>query len=230
MKIALKLWSRPLALLTLIALPCVSQAQNSPSDETSLFYLDVMDGYFYKAKLNWLANEDKYAAIEVERAAELLPRMANFKTDHGKFAELASQTLLRVASKLKAGEKVTLREMHITFAQAQVKLARFNYARAKIFLDQGNLKNAGYSMRLMMHHFAHALTWSGHYVGISSKPFPQDQMGWHDFRKAVGDILRTLETGGTVGKEKITQLIDLIRKETIKLDTLIEQSGEVPRI
>lgn len=217
--------------LSLLAAGCMlfggtfSVPAQQPADATSLYQLDVMEGYFFRARINWLNLDDQYAAIEIRKAREFARIVANVQPPQNTIYFQLRDLLAGLESKLEKGEDVRLRDLHMTFAKVHTTFATFHYARARLYLGQDRQQATAYALRHAFSHLAHAFSWSGQYVAACSEPFDAvSNRGWRANRRAVDDMLKQLEAG-TADMEAIKkiqdQAVNAVRNECLKLEKLL---------
>ena len=205
------------ALVLMLAFVGQGQAQQQTT-QGSLYSLDVLNGYMYKAYINWLHGDDEYAALEMKKATEFVQLVLNYD----RTAESLSRThatLKGLHSDLLNKKPISLQELRFAFGRVHTHLSMFHYARAEVLLKSKDTKNAGYALRHAYHHLAHGLIWTG--VELDANSFAD---GWALSRENLSKLINSLESGESVDAARIKELVDSLPKAFTPLQVKLKMS------
>jgi hypothetical protein len=201
------------------------QAQGARVDpkasSSSLYYLDVLDGYFYRAYINWLNGDDRYAALEIKKGMEMIEAVVNFDDEAKNLFRTVGQ-LRQLRTDLDSGKTLTLKDLKHVFGDVHTRLARFYYYLADTHQRQNNTVDAGYSLRQGYHHIAHAVLWSG----LELDPVKFSVGNWQMSRAAVIDVVERLSKKTPVAADSLKGAMDFLRDASAELSRRLNTDRE----
>ena len=196
------------ALISIGSLDTSAQTNNAATpygSVASIYQRDVLDGYFYRAKINWANLDDEYAAKDIRKAAAFVEIVINVdpqSKDLLKPFKLLKQTETEMA----AGRIVTLYQLQAVFAETHAFLADFQLKSSDILRRQKHEIDSTRALRLAYHHLFHAITWSG--IKLDYAKFSKDyykggkKATWRENRNALEKILNSQSPNGQSEMDK----------------------------